>query len=100
MIRFEFTDANGRAVALHVRRGAVEYVDDPDRYYRRPDFTLGLTRDTWAKLYLNQVTVVQAAREGALKVTGDATACDRVLDLFDTFDPTKNTLVPPEAKHH
>jgi alkyl sulfatase BDS1-like metallo-beta-lactamase superfamily hydrolase len=101
MIRFEFTDANGKAVALHVRRGVVEYVENPDPYYRRPDFTLALTRETWAKLYLNQATVVQLAGAGALQVMGDAAACDRVLDLFDQFEVAKNTLIPPgETRAH
>ena len=49
MIRFEFTDANNKAVALHVRRGVVEYADNADRYCRKPDFTLVLTRETWTK---------------------------------------------------
>jgi alkyl sulfatase BDS1-like metallo-beta-lactamase superfamily hydrolase len=95
MIRFEFTDANNKAVALHVRRGVVEYVDNPDRYYRKPDFTLTLTREVWTKLYLNQATVAQLAGANELKVAGDAAACVGVLDLFDKFDPAKNTLVAP-----
>jgi len=95
MIRFEFTDAANKAVALHVRRGAVEYVASPDQYYRKPDFTITLTRPVWAKLYLSQATVAQLSGSGDVKLTGDAAACDRVLDLFDKFDPTKNTLVPP-----
>ena len=94
MIRFEFTDAGDEAVALHVRRGVVEYVDNADRYYRKPDFTLALTREGWTKLYLNQATVAQLAGTNELKVTGDAAACDRVLDLFDKFDPAMNTLAP------
>jgi alkyl sulfatase BDS1-like metallo-beta-lactamase superfamily hydrolase len=94
MIRFEFTDADNKAVALHVRRGVVEYIENPDRYYRKPDFTLALTREVWAKLYLNQATVEQLADARAMKVTGDAAACNGVLDLFDKFDPAKNTLIP------
>jgi alkyl sulfatase BDS1-like metallo-beta-lactamase superfamily hydrolase len=86
MIRFEFTDAGNKAVAMHVRRGVVEYADNADRYYRKPDFTLSLNREAWTKLYLNQATVAQLAGSGELKVTGDAAACDRVLDLFDKFD--------------
>jgi alkyl sulfatase BDS1-like metallo-beta-lactamase superfamily hydrolase len=86
MIRFEFTDAANKAVALHIRRGVVEYTDNSDRYYRKPDFILVLTRETWTKLHLNQATVAQLAASGELKVTGDAAACDRVLDLFDKFD--------------
>ncbi len=97
MIRFEFTDANNKAVALHVRRGVVEYVDNPERYYRKPDFTLALTREVWAKLYLSQATVVQLAGVNALKVTGDAAACDRVLELFDKFDLERNALVPASS---
>jgi hypothetical protein len=46
-----------------------------------------------SKLHLNQATVEELAGSGALKVTGDASACDHVLDLFDKFDP-KQTLVP------
>jgi len=86
MIRFEFTDAANKTVALHVRRGAVEYVENSDRYWRKPDFTLSLTREAWAKLHLNQSTVAQLAGSGELKITGDVAACDRVLDLFDKFD--------------
>jgi alkyl sulfatase BDS1-like metallo-beta-lactamase superfamily hydrolase len=95
MIRFEFTDADSKAVALHIRRGAVEYAENADRYYRKPDFTLTLTREVWTKLYLSQATVAQLADGGELKVTGDAAACDRVLELFDKFDPTRNALIPP-----
>ena len=61
-------------------------MEDPDRYYRKPDFTLALTREVWTKLYLNQATVAQLAGTGALKVTGDAAACDQVLELFDKFN--------------
>jgi alkyl sulfatase BDS1-like metallo-beta-lactamase superfamily hydrolase len=102
MIRFEFTDAGNKPAALHVRRGVVEYIDDPDRYFRKPDFTIALTRETWAKLYLSEATVRQLAASGEAKVTGDVAACDRVLDLFDKLDPVKNTLVPhipPLAMH-
>jgi hypothetical protein len=53
----------------------------------------------WTKLYLNQATVAQLAAARELEITGDAPACDRVLDLFDKFEQAKNTLVPPEAKH-
>jgi alkyl sulfatase BDS1-like metallo-beta-lactamase superfamily hydrolase len=67
MIRFEFTDADNKVVALHVRLGVVEYVDNADKHYREPDFTLALTRELWAKLYLNQTTVAQLASAGMLK---------------------------------
>lgn len=86
MIRFEFTDADNKAVALHVRRGVVEYADNADRYYRKPDFILSLTREAWTKLHLNQATVAQLAGAGEVEIIGDPSACDRVLDLFDRFD--------------
>jgi alkyl sulfatase BDS1-like metallo-beta-lactamase superfamily hydrolase len=65
-----------------------------------PTSTLTLTREVWAKLYLSQSSVEQLAGAGQLRVAGDTAACDRVLDLFDKFDQTKNTLIPPMAKHH
>lgn len=86
MIQFEFTDANNKAVALHARHGVVEFVPEPARYYRNADFTLALNREAWAKLYLNQATVSQLAATGEIAMTGDAAACDRLLELFDRFD--------------
>jgi linear primary-alkylsulfatase len=94
MIRFEFTDGSNKPVVLHVRRGVVEYIEDPDRYFRKPDFTIASTRETWAKLCLSEATVQQLVANGQAKVTGRTVACDRVLDLFDKLDPVKNTLVP------
>lgn len=94
MIQLAFTDAENAAVALHVRRGVVEFVANPARYYRQPDFTLTLTRGVWAQLYLNQATVAQLAASGALRIAGDAAECDRLLALFDPFDPVHNTLIP------
>jgi hypothetical protein len=61
---------------------------------------LKLTREVWTKLYLSQSTVAQLAGSGELNVTGDAAACDRVLDLFDKFEQAKNTLVPPASQQH
>jgi hypothetical protein len=49
VIRFEFTDASNKAVALHVRRGVVDYVESPDHYYRKADFILSQTRDVWGE---------------------------------------------------
>ena len=101
MIRFVFSDAANTAVALHVRRGVAEFIPDAARYYRQPDFTLTLTRAVWTKLYLSEATVTQLAGDGALQVTGDAAACDRVLDLFDKFEPARNTLIPnAQVNHH
>jgi hypothetical protein len=45
---------------------------------------------------LRTFNIAQLASTSALKVTGDdAAACNRVLDLFDKFDPETNTLVSP-----
>jgi alkyl sulfatase BDS1-like metallo-beta-lactamase superfamily hydrolase len=100
MLRIEFTDVDNEAVALHVCRGVVEYVENPDRYYREHDFTLILTRETWAKLYLDQATVKQLAEAGALTITGDPPACDRLLGLFDPFTPAQGTDTAGELDPH
>ena len=47
-----------------------------------------------AKLYLNQATVEKLANSSELRIEGDASACDKVLDLFDKLDAAKNEVIP------
>ena len=92
MVAFAFPD---KTVALHVRRGIAEFVPDPTKYLRKPDITLAMDGETWAKLYLNQMDLKQLAESGAVKVTqGDAAAAAKILDLFDKFDPVRNATIP------
>jgi linear primary-alkylsulfatase len=93
VITFTFTD---NTVGLHVRKGIVEYIDDPKAYYRSPDIDLKMDGMTWAKLYLNQTDLAQEIKSGKVKVTkGDASEMEQIFEQFDKFLPEENTTVPP-----
>ena len=53
VVQFVFTDKGNKAVALHVRRGVVEYIPVPADYYRKPDYVVELDSESWAALYLS-----------------------------------------------
>ena len=54
VIEFVFTDKGDHAVALHLRRGVVEFIPVPADYYREPDSVVRFDSETWAALYLSR----------------------------------------------
>jgi alkyl sulfatase BDS1-like metallo-beta-lactamase superfamily hydrolase len=95
-VQFVFPDKENKAVALHVRRGVVEYVPVPADYYQEPDYVAELDSETWAALYLSSIDLAQAAADGKVKLTkGNATELAELFDLFDKFVPTRNYKIPP-----
>jgi alkyl sulfatase BDS1-like metallo-beta-lactamase superfamily hydrolase len=93
MLAFTF---GGRTVALDIRRGVAEYVDDPSQYYRKSDFTLAMDGPAWAKLYLNQTDLAQSVSGGEVRITqGDQVSVAAIFDLFDKFQPARNLTIPP-----
>jgi alkyl sulfatase BDS1-like metallo-beta-lactamase superfamily hydrolase len=97
-VRFNFAD--GTTAGLHVRRAVAEFVTDPDKYYRKPDFTLAMTGETWAKVYLSQAMPEDLINNGDIKVTGDANEAARVINLFDRYSPEKAVAIPPAFLEH
>ena len=95
VIEFVFTDQNDQRVALHIRRGIVEFVPEPSSYLKKTDFVLEMDGATWAELYLNLTTLDEAISSGKVKVEGNQKNLAVVFDMFDKFEPTKNYLVPP-----
>jgi alkyl sulfatase BDS1-like metallo-beta-lactamase superfamily hydrolase len=95
VLQFVFTDKENHAVALHVRRGIAEYVKEPSKYFKKPDFDMKLDSKTWADLYLNKITLDEAIASGKLKVKGNQKELVQIFDMFDKFDPQKNYVVPP-----
>jgi alkyl sulfatase BDS1-like metallo-beta-lactamase superfamily hydrolase len=92
MIAFAFSD---KTVALDIRRGVAEYVDDISKYNRKPDFTLTLDGAAWGKLYLNQTDLAHAVHSGEVKITqGDQGSVAAIFDLFDRFQPAANVTIP------
>jgi alkyl sulfatase BDS1-like metallo-beta-lactamase superfamily hydrolase len=92
-IQFDFAD--GTSAGLHVRRAVAEFVADPDDHIRKPDLTLAMSGESWAKLYLSQSTPEEMIESGDIKVTGDAAEAARVINLFDRYSPQKAVVIPP-----
>jgi alkyl sulfatase BDS1-like metallo-beta-lactamase superfamily hydrolase len=97
-VRFRFSD--GTTAGLHVRRAVAEFVSDPDEYYRKPDFTLAMTGETWVKVYLSQAMPEDLIKNGEIKVTGDANEAARVINLFDRYSPENAVAIPPAILEH
>jgi len=97
VVQFSFTDGRKQSVAMHIRHGVVEYIENPSGYYRRADLILELSGETWAKLYRNEATVIDLIKGGRLKVTGDVRQAELQPALFDSFDSGMNQLIPPLA---
>lgn len=96
VVELEFTDRGNRAVALHVRRGVVEYVPVPADYYRESDAILQLDGATWAALYLSQTDLERALADGRVHIEkGNPQELVRLWALFDRFQPARNYTVPP-----
>ena len=95
VIEFVFTDQQDQRVALHIRRGIVEFVPEPSTYLKKADFVLKLDGKTWAELYLNSTTLGEAISSGKVKVEGEQKEVEMIFDMFDKFNPEKNYMVPP-----
>jgi alkyl sulfatase BDS1-like metallo-beta-lactamase superfamily hydrolase len=95
VVAFVFTDKGNQAVALHVRRGVVEYVPVPADYYREPDYVVELDSESWSALYLSSTDLEKAVAEGKVNLAkGDPEEVAGVFNLFDKFVPTRNYKIP------
>lgn len=95
VIEFVFTDQKDQRVALHIRRGVVEFVPEPSSYLKKADFVLELDGKTWSELYLNSNTLAEAIASDKVKVEGEQKEVVMLFDMFDKFNPENNYMVPP-----
>jgi len=97
-IRFDFAD--GTTAGLHIRRAVAEFVPAPGKYRRKPDVTVAMSGDTWAKLYVSQVTPEDLIKSGDVTVTGNPAEAARLINLFDRYSPEKAVVVPQADWDH
>lgn len=95
VIEFEFTDKGNQSVALHIRKGVVEFIPSPANYYKKSDFIIKLDALTWADIYLNSTSIEEAIADGKISITGDKNLLVKLFSMFDVFKPTKNYTIPP-----
>jgi alkyl sulfatase BDS1-like metallo-beta-lactamase superfamily hydrolase len=92
-IQFNFSD--GSSAGLHIRRAVAEFVATPDKHTRKPDVTVAMSGENWAKLYLSRATPEDMIKNGNLKVTGDPAEAARLINIFDRYSPQKAVVIPP-----
>jgi alkyl sulfatase BDS1-like metallo-beta-lactamase superfamily hydrolase len=97
-ILFEFSD--GTRAGLHIRRAVAEFVPEPDNYQRKPDITMTMAGETWAKVFLSQAMPEELIKSGEIKVKGDAAEAARLINLFDRYRPEKAVVIPPAFLEH
>lgn len=98
-VRMDFSD--GTTAGLHVRRAVAEFVRDPKHYGRTPDIVLAMSSETWAKIYLSQVSAEELIRSGDLKVSsGNSSEAARIIGLFDRYRPEKAVVIAPAFLNH
>ncbi len=96
VVEFVFTDKGNRAVALHVRRGVVEYIPTPADYYRKADLVLKLDSESWASLYLSAIDLEKAIASGQVELAkGSRQEAVHAFTLFDKFVQARNYKIPP-----
>lgn len=96
VIEFVFNDKNNKSVALHVRRGVAEFVPEPSTYLKKADYVLNLDAKTWATIYLGNSDITKEIQSKNVKLTkGNKVELASIFDMFDKFDPAKNSKVPP-----
>ena len=97
-MRIDFADGN--SAGLHIRRAVAEFVADPDEHYRKPDITLAMSGEAWAKIFLSAAAPADLISGGEIEVSGDAAEAARLIDLFDRYKPEKAVVVPAAALYH
>jgi alkyl sulfatase BDS1-like metallo-beta-lactamase superfamily hydrolase len=95
VLQFMFTGEGNPTVGLHVRRGIAEYLPVPADHYREADFVMELDGETWSKLYLNEIGVVEAIDSQSIKLAqGDREELVAIFAMFDRYQPARNIKIP------
>ena len=89
LVKFVFTDANNKALGLHLRQGVVEYIPDISKYDQKPDDTIMLDRKAWAALFLGEKSVKELIDSGAVKLDGNRADVVKFFSMFDKFQVYK-----------
>ena len=93
---FIFTDKKNESVALHVRKGVVEYIPVPSDYLKKPDFSIEMDSKIWASIYLGETNVSEEIKSNNIKLTkGDEVELVSIFEMFDKFDTNNNYKIPP-----
>lgn len=82
--------------ALHIRRAVVEFVENPDKYVRKPDVIVEMPLDLWVKIFNNTADPSRLIDEKKIRVTKGKAA--EAKKLFSLFDPVYDWQNDPALK--
>ena len=86
----------GMVWLLNLTAGEWAFLDvKPAKHTSKPDISLKMSGESWAKLYLSQATPEEMIASGDITVTGDAKEAARLINLFDRYSPEKAVVIPP-----
>lgn len=88
--RVSFSDLD-RSWTVHVRRGVIEVTEVVPETV---DVAIDLTRETWARIALREMTLADAIEAGGATVSGDKAILETIIRSFDEL-PTSQ----PEPEH-
>jgi len=83
VLRFDFTDGDRLSVALHLRRGVVEYVERPAEHHRPADLVLSLSARAFTALYLGESSLDALLDDGRVRLSGSRDDASTFLSYFD-----------------
>lgn len=87
VIVFEFTDVTGdSAFGLHVRRGVAEYIDNPEKYYKKEDVTVRLPRTLFAQYYIGEIPLTELLENKEVTFTGLKADAREIMFQFDEYN--------------
>jgi alkyl sulfatase BDS1-like metallo-beta-lactamase superfamily hydrolase len=91
-IKFEID--GGKTVGLDVRRAVVEYIESVDEYPKEADMSVEMSAETWAAIYLSEVTTEEIIANADIEVEGDKEEFARIISLFDRYSSEKAVVIP------
>ena len=93
VIEFRFAEQDA-PVGLHIRRAIAEFLPEPSKHYKPADIVLALSGESWAKLYLNRVSVEDLLNAGDIEIKrGTSEEVALIFNMFDKYRPEKAVLV-------
>ena len=97
LIAFRFSDADDKELALHLRRGIVEFIENVPAYGQKPVVMLTLDREAWGQIFTGARDVEQLIESGRVKVKGPAERAVKFFSMFDRFEPYRGPLAVGEG---
>lgn len=95
-LSFKFTDRDVPAMALHVRGGVAEFVEDAGQYLRESDVEIRLSMEAWANYYVGEINLDEFLARDDVS-TSDESGVKSFFMLFDQVHESKTLLMAPSS---